>query len=279
MLTPSTAIDRHDYRAGFVKSVNRAGTTFMQRTGHVDKTVDREFADIEDRYRMMETKMEKLHKDAKGYLDSLRALSNAQSHIAETVAQFLEGAQDAQLGAAAIRYKALMAELDQSVRADVDEQCRQTVLDPITRYCALFPEVNEAVRKRHNKLLDYDSARSKVRKLAEKPSDDQTKMPRAEAQMRQAQEVYEALNTQLTAELPKLVDLRVPYLDPSFEALVKLQHRFSDESQKRLQQMQMPFPTDEKAVGGSEDYDEASSSNELDHVLQEMRELSICGLS
>jgi bridging integrator 3 len=38
-----------------------------------------------------------------------------------------------------------------------------------------------------------------------------------------AKEVYEALNDQLTTEMPQLIDLRVPYLDPSFEALVKIQ--------------------------------------------------------
>lgn len=40
-----------------------------------------------------------------------------------------------------------------------------------------------------------------------------------------AKEIYEALNEQLTTELPQLIDLRVPYLDPSFEALVKIQLR------------------------------------------------------
>ena len=40
-----------------------------------------------------------------------------------------------------------------------------------------------------------------------------------------ARDVYEALNEQLTTEIPQLIDLRVPYLDPSFEALVKIQLR------------------------------------------------------
>ncbi|RKP27507.1 hypothetical protein SYNPS1DRAFT_12576 [Syncephalis pseudoplumigaleata] len=153
-----------------------------------------------------------------------------------------------------------------------DEQCRETVLNPIGRYCALFPEVNEAIRKRHNKLLDYDSARSKVRKLTEKPSDDPSKLPRAEMNMRQSQEVYDALNSQLVAELPKLVDLRVPYLDPSFEALVKLQHRFSSESHERLQALRIPAASDN--TGGAR-----QSDGDLAQIMQEMRELSICGLN
>jgi hypothetical protein len=122
--------------------------------------------------------MEKLYSHSKHYLDALRSLGHSQVHIAETVAQFLENAHDPELGAAAIRYKTTLTELDQSVRADIDEQCRQTVLEPISRYCALFSEVNEAIKKRNNKLIDYDSARSKVRKLTEKPSEDPNKLPR-----------------------------------------------------------------------------------------------------
>lgn len=33
------------------KATNRMGTTLMQKTGHVERTVDREFAEEEGRYR------------------------------------------------------------------------------------------------------------------------------------------------------------------------------------------------------------------------------------
>jgi bridging integrator 3 len=53
-----------------------------------------------------------------------------------------------------------------------------------------------------------------------------------------AREIYEELNEQLIAELPQLIDLRVPYLDPSFEALVKIQLRFCKEGYERMAQVQ-----------------------------------------
>ena len=53
-----------------------------------------------------------------------------------------------------------------------------------------------------------------------------------------AREIYEDLNEQLTNELPQLIDLRVPYLDPSFEALVKIQLRFCKEGYERMAQVQ-----------------------------------------
>jgi len=86
--------------------------------------------------------------------------------------------------------------------------------------------------------MDYDSLRAKVKRLVDKPSDDATKLPRAENEAAMAKEVYEDLNKQLTAELPQLIDLRVPYLDPSFEALVKIQLRFCKEGYERMAQVQ-----------------------------------------
>lgn len=44
----------------------------MMKTGHVEKTVDRDYEIEERRYRTMESAANKLQKEAKGYLDSLR---------------------------------------------------------------------------------------------------------------------------------------------------------------------------------------------------------------
>jgi bridging integrator 3 len=61
--------------------------------------------------------------------------------------------------------------------------------------CAYFPVVNEHITKRNKKvrllleqnisvsmilpqLLDYDAARSRMRKLIDKPSEDPTKLPK-----------------------------------------------------------------------------------------------------
>lgn len=91
------------------------------------------------------------------------------------------------------------------------------------------------------KLLDYDSARSKARKLAEKPSDDATKLPRAEKEAEDARNVFEAFNEALSAELPQLVDLRIPYLDPSFESMVRLQLQFAETGYEKLGAVQRFF--------------------------------------
>jgi len=47
----------------------------MMKTGHVEKTVDRDYEVEERRFRTLESAANKLQKEAKGYLDSLRGFS------------------------------------------------------------------------------------------------------------------------------------------------------------------------------------------------------------
>merc|ERR1712000_157849 len=135
-------------------------------------------------------------------------------------------------------------DLDAETIKALDGPYRTTVIEPISRFCAYFPDINECIKKRNNKLLDYDALRAKVKKLVEKPDKDVTKLPRAEKEAEMAKQAYEQLNEQLFTELPQLIDLRVPYLDPSFEALVKIQLRFCAEAYSRMAQVQQYLDPD-----------------------------------
>ena len=114
--------------------------------------------------------------------------------------------------------------------------------------------------------------RAKVKKLVEKPDKDAAKLPHAERQAEVAKQAYEQLNEQLCHELPQLIDLRVPYLDPSFEALVKIQLRFCAEAYSRMAQVQQYLEPDTRDQYASGDLD-----NKVEQVLQEIRDLSIAG--
>ena len=128
------------------------------------------------------------------------------------------------------------------------------------------------IKKRNDKLLDYDSCRAKVKRLVEKPDKDATKLPRAEREAELAKTAYEALNEQLFTELPQLIDLRVPYLDPSFEALVKIQLRFCAEAYSRMAQVQQYLDADTR-----EQYAQGHLDSKVEQVLGEIRDLSIAG--
>lgn len=114
--------------------------------------------------------------------------------------------------------------------------------------------------------------RAKVKKLVEKPDKDATKLPRAEKEAEIAKASYEQLNEQLFTELPQLIDLRVPYLDPSFEALVKIQLRFCAEAYSRMAQVQQYLEPETR-----EQYASGQLDSRVEQILEEIRGLSISG--
>jgi len=218
----------------------------------------------------MESAANKLQSEAKGYLDALRAMTASQMRIAETNDAFYgdAGARDG----VSRSYKSAVTGLDAETIKALDGPYRETVLEPISRFCAYMPDVNACITKREHKLLDYDSLRSKVAKLTNKPDKDPTKLPRMEKEMDEARRVYEELNEKLTNELPQLIELRVPYLDPSFEALVKIQLRFCAEAYARMAQVQQYLEKETR-----DQYAEGVLDQRVEEVLEEIRGLSIAG--
>ncbi|KAJ6171684.1 BAR-domain-containing protein [Penicillium chermesinum] len=237
--------------AGFKKNVNRATTQVMMKTGHVERTNDRDYEIEERRYRTMEAAANRLQKEAKGYLDSLRAMTASQMRIAETI--------DAFYG-------------DANTKDGVSRSYKQAVEDLDAETIKALDGPYRCIKKRNHKLLDYDSMRAKVKRLVEKPDKDATKLPRTERELEMAKQAYEQLNEQLFTELPQLIDLRVPYLDPSFEALVKIQLRFCAEAYSRMAQVQQYLAAETR-----DQYARGDLDNRVEEVLQEIRDLSIAG--
>ncbi|RPD59939.1 BAR-domain-containing protein [Lentinus tigrinus ALCF2SS1-6] len=260
---------------GFKKGISRAGTSLLQKTGQIERTVDREFADEEAKYKLFEKECQALQKAAKGYADAMKAMTATQGRLADTIDVFYSAADKASESAmAAHAYKRAVDDLDTGVGRELEAPYRTTVMEPLGKMNAIFPVVNEQINKRNHKLLDYDAARSKMNKLINKPSDDPTKLPRAQQEHDEAKEVFDMLNEQLISELPQLLDLRIPYFDPSFEAMIRMQCKFAEEGYEKLGGVQRYF-----ADNVRDDYAAGQLDAQVEGVLQEMKELTICGAS
>ncbi|ODQ78328.1 hypothetical protein BABINDRAFT_162967 [Babjeviella inositovora NRRL Y-12698] len=258
---------------GFMKAVNRAGTQVMIKTGHVEQTVDAEYDLEEKRFKAMETIGVTLHKELKHYLDSLRLLTNSQRLIAETIDSFYDAPDANSRDGISKRYLEVTQELNQNVLQELEGPYKETVLNPVARFNTYFTEIDEAIKKRAHKKLDYDHLRAKVKKLAEKPLEDATKLPMLERDLAALRQIYENLNSQLKTELPQLVSLRIPYLDPSFESFVKIQLRFFNECYESLNKLQNSMDSQLR-----QDYVNDTLDQSIDNVLHKMRELNITSL-
>lgn len=222
----------------------------------------------------LETAGSKLLKETKGYLDSLRQVTSSQVNIAEIVANLYEDSKNiSQYGNVGSYYLQAVQEFDQETVKQLDGPFRETVLDPINKFSQYFVEIEEAIKKRSHKKQDYEQAKSKVRRLIDKPAKDANKLPRAERELQMAKDIYDDLNNQLKTELPQLVGLRVPYFDPSFEALVKIQLRFCTEGYTRLAQIQNYLDQSSR-----DEYANGLLDGKIDDLIGQMNSLNICAL-
>lgn len=110
----------------------------MMKTGHVEKTSDRDYEVEERRYRTLESASLRLQKEAKGYLDSLRAMTASQMRIAETIDAFYgeSGARDG----VSRSYKQAVEDLDAETVKALDGPYRCVTRDPEIRKLVMFDE-------------------------------------------------------------------------------------------------------------------------------------------
>ena len=257
---------------GFKKAINRAGASVSIK--NVDKTIDKDFDVEERRFQTLKASGLNLQKATKGYLDSLRAVTASQVTIADIVSNLYEearqGPSNDKIGQ---YYSQCVQDFHEETAKRIDGPLRETVLDPVMKFAQYFNEVDEAIKKRSHKKLDYDLCKAKVRKLVEKPHKDASKLPRAEKELEAAKEIYLELNEQLKLEIPQLIEVRVPYYDPSFESLVKIQLQFCTDGYTKLAQLQQyldPSLRDEYANG--------LLDNKMDDLLGQMGDLEISSL-
>jgi amphiphysin len=109
----------------------------------------------------------------------------------------------------------------------------------------------------------------------------------AQKEHEETKEVYEFLNDQLISELPQLLDLRIPFFDPSFEAMIRIQCKFAEEGYEKMGGVQRYFQDSVRNDYAAGQLDAQVSSNlcrgyiiltksQVETVLEEIKELTIC---
>src|SRR5689334_22788783 len=58
---------------------------------------------------------------------------------------------------------------------------RASILDHVAKWMQGVESINEAIKKRANRLLDYDAKKSKVKRLIERPASDAATLPKVGA--------------------------------------------------------------------------------------------------
>lgn len=273
--------------AGFKKAINRTGTQMLMKAGYIETTTDPAYNHQVERFKALEAETFKLQKQARGYLDALRQVSGSQLEIVETVLSFYDtqgGVGDSSNSATSNatmfdrpqlldHFLTAVQHLHLFLLTDLDDPYRNAVLDPISRFCGYFSDINEAIRKRDHKKITYDHLKAKVKRLSDKSEDtniDHDKLVKLHKEYQDSKYNYEKINTQLKTDLPQLMNLRVSYLDPSFEAFVMTQLKYCTEAYSKLNNIQNHISTNSR-----HNYANGKLDEKIDNVLSRMKQLNI----
>ncbi|GEQ72060.1 hypothetical protein JCM33374_g5746 [Metschnikowia sp. JCM 33374] len=249
-------------------AISRAGASVL-KTGQAEDTSDIDFDYEEKRYRAMENVTTRLEKELRHYLDSLRTLTNAQ----ESMTSVLSGFYGEDENTIAHLYYTAMKEMSETCVEELEGPFLKTVLNPVERFNSYYSDVNEAIKKRAKKKNTYDSLRMKLRKLEASPSEDpsyELKISDLTKDLGQAQTKYSSYNEQLKKELPTLVDMRIPYLNPSFESFVKIQLRFFNENFSKINEVEQKMDAQTRS-----DYINGALEEKMDNILDKIKDLNI----
>ena len=197
------------------------GISILQKTGKVEKTVDREFDDCELAYQQHRAKIMSLQKSVRSYLDALRSMTYSQKRIAESFMLLAES--NSPVAMAFARYKACLTAMDEELRPVFDSIFLTSNVDSLATFVEHFENIDSLIRKRQHKLLDYDWAEAKTKRAIKKPSANASKLARLEDKSSNRRAIYQSYNTKLIDELPKLFQLIDEYFRPCFEAFLQAQ--------------------------------------------------------
>ncbi|XP_068746734.1 bridging integrator 3-like [Montipora capricornis] len=139
------------------------------------------------------------------------------------------------------------------------------------KFSGVFPSVNAAIKRRDQALQDYQKYQAKVLKLQEreKTPQNQAKLEATNQALAAAKLDYEKQNAAMLEELPQLIEGRIDYFEPSFEAMIRSGDAYYSRASEALSDL-----TNKLGWKKGELSDE-DCQQQLQQKLAEIRSLSI----
>ncbi|GFT34885.1 dynamin-binding protein [Nephila pilipes] len=208
------------------KKTSRFGMRISSSFGLKTVIKDQEFEKVERRFTALEKSLKIFQKDVFDYIRKNEELVTTAFNLSEDIAEFYQERKTQQ-------------EVDQFrnthriILTDHWDTFKQTIErsinSPLKLLLQSFRGPTNLIQKRYDKLLDYESASSKMDK-----NKDVTKIKMLQDNQTMAKNTYEALNSQLLDDLPKLCDLSVEILYDCICCYLKAKKNFVGRTTKLL---------------------------------------------
>ncbi|NWU63059.1 ARH37 factor, partial [Pterocles burchelli] len=216
------------------KKTTRLSRLFMQEAGIVAKTEDREYDDLEEKFQYVVSSVAVLKENVASYLGHLEAFLFHTPHKCEL--QIDEGPS--------LQYRCFAEHLHCTVFPEFKQRLDRLVCQPLCSLSDMLVGPQQLVKKRLDKLLDYEEIQERKSEMGSVTYDEEAAM-----------NTYLAINALLVAELPRFNQTALQLLGQILCSLSALQRDLASQvlqqAEKELAQMphgRMPLPSFWKMV-------------------------------
>ncbi|BFY97559.1 hypothetical protein BsWGS_00599 [Bradybaena similaris] len=147
---------------------------------------------------------------------------------------------------------------------------QRAVVDPLKKYVSIFPFSQVAIKKREQSLQEFQKCQDKMSKYHDKDRTGQN-IVRAEMTkkaLNAAQNDFTSQNASLMEDIPKLIDSRTEYFQPSLEAEIKSQVQYTTEAVKVYGELS-------NLMNGHREHSKHDYASQIQQALNELKALSI----
>ncbi|XP_063025138.1 rho guanine nucleotide exchange factor 37 isoform X1 [Melospiza melodia melodia] len=219
------------------KKTTRLSRLLMHEAGIVAKTEDKEYDDLEEKFQCVASSVATLKENVASYLGHLEAFLLPSPHLCDL--QMEQGP--------AQQHRRLSQLLQSAVFPEFKQRVGRLVWQPLCSLSDMLEGPQQLVKKRLDKLLDYEEIQERKSEMGSVSYDEEAAM-----------NTYLAINDLLVAELPRFNQVAVQLLGQilrSFSALqLDLAARVLHHAEKELEQLphgHMALPSFWKVVEDS----------------------------
>lgn len=193
------------------------------------KDFERELKHLDE----LEEQTRRLYKDGKRMVEANNALAKTERKLTQDLLPTLLCQSEDEFRTQIENWDSALTKMDMQM-GDLNNSINRTVLDPLKKFVSMFPYAQVAIKKREQALQEFQKNQDKVSKYQERDRTGQNlvKLNTSKKSLSSAQSDFESQNSCLCEDIPKMVDSRTDYFQPSLEALIKSQVQYTTEAVK-----------------------------------------------
>lgn len=196
----------------------------------VSRSAERELEKEVKKAERLEETSRKLYKDTKRWLESNQGVISSEHKITQNLLASQLCQTEPQLCTQVTEWDRSL-DKQQLCMKELNATVQKTVLEPMKKFNSIFPSIQTAVKKREQSLQEYNKCQAKLEKHQgrERTGQNVVKLDASRKSVLSARDDFETQNSNLMEDLPKLIEGRVDYFQPSLEALIKAQVGYNSE--------------------------------------------------